>query len=94
MINEEHRNIDRKIKFEYPTPHSYKKEKRETLIINKNPNELVGMKSLLFIVFQNKNIDVTMNSIEFIGFLFNHLREDLKSFVTEFKRNFLENCLK
>lgn len=51
------------------------------------------MESLLTIVFQNKNIDVTMNSIDFIGFLFNHLREDLKSSVNEFKKKFLENCL-
>ena len=51
------------------------------------------MESLLIIVFQNKNIDVTMNSIDFIGFLFNHLREDLKSSVNEFKKKFLENCL-
>ena len=28
LINEEFRHIDRKYKFEYPTPHSYKKEKR------------------------------------------------------------------
>lgn len=52
------------------------------------------MESLLIIVFHNKNIDVTMNAIDFIGYLFNHLREDLKSSVTEFKKNFLENCLK
>lgn len=93
QINEDVRNIDRIIKYEYPTPHAFRKEKRESLVIKKNPNDLLGMDGLLLIVFQNKNITVTMNAIEFIGFLFNRLTNELKPSIVEFKRNFLDNCL-
>lgn len=93
FINEDSRSIDKTVRYEYPTPHAFRKEKRETLVIKRNPNELLGMDGLLLIVFQNKNISVTMNAIEFIGFLFDHLTEQLKPSVVEFKKNFLDNCL-
>ena len=62
-------------------------------MIKRNPNDLLGMDGLLLIVFQNINISVTMSAIEFIGFLFNHLTEELKPSIVEFKKNFLDNCL-
>ena len=34
-----------------------------------------------------------MSAIEFIGFLFNHLTEELKPSIVEFKKNFLDSCL-
>ena len=93
FINEDARHIEKIIKYEYPTPHAFRKEKRETLVIKRNPNDLLGMDGLLLIVFQNKNISVTMTAIEFIGFLFNHLTQELKPSIVEFKKNFLDNCL-
>ena len=42
-LNEEQRCIERKVISVYPTPNSYKKEKREILTIRANPNKLVGM---------------------------------------------------
>ena len=47
------------------------------LTIKVNPNDLVGMKDLMTIIFENKNIDVTQGALQFIGYLFDHLAKDL-----------------
>ena len=93
LINEEKKTIEKKVIYHYPTPHSYKKEKKEILTIKVNPNELVGMKELMIIIFENKNIEVTQTALEFIGFLFDHLAKDLAQSAVEFKSKFLETCL-
>lgn len=77
----------------YPTAHSYKKEKKEVLTIKANPNQLVGMKELMVIVFGSSDLKVTQLGLEFIGFLFDHLSPELASSVLTFRATFLENCL-
>lgn len=72
-LNEEQRFIDRKVVNIYPTHHATKKEKKEILTIRANPNQLLGMKELMTIVFGNSDLRVTQNALEFIGFLFDHL---------------------
>ena len=51
------------------------------------------MKYLLYIIFQNKSIDVTMNAIKFISFIFKNLAKELQGSIAEFEKTFLENCL-
>lgn len=77
----------------YPTPHAYRKERREILTIKANPNELVGMKELMTIVFGSNDLKVTQLGLEFIGYLFDHLSNELKPSVLTFRTAFLENCL-
>ena len=51
------------------------------------------MKNLLYIIFQNKSIEVTMNAIKFISFIFKNLAKELQASIAEFEKTFLENCL-
>lgn len=67
--------------------------KKEVLTIKANPNELVGMKELMIIVFGSNDLKVTQLALEFIGFLFDHLSADLKKSVSTFRETFLESCL-
>lgn len=52
------------------------------------------MDRLLYIVFQNQHLEVTMDAIKFISFIFKNLAEKLKESIAEFEKTFLESCLK
>lgn len=88
-LNEEQRFIDRKVVNIYPTHHATKKERKEILTIRANPNQLLGMKELMTIVFGNSDLKVTQSALEFIGFLFDHLSPELSSSVVEFRSTLL-----
>jgi hypothetical protein len=92
-LNEEQRFIDRKTVNVYPTHHATRKERKEILTIRANPNQLLGMKELMAIVFGNGDLRVTQNALEFIGFLFDHLSPELATSVVEFRSTLLESCL-
>ena len=47
----------------------------------------------MIIVFGSNDIKVTQLALEFIGFLFDHLSEELAPSVLAFRATFLENCL-
>jgi hypothetical protein len=93
LINEEEKNIDKKITYAYVSPSSYRKEKKEHLTVKVNPNSLNGMAQLMTIIFENKNIAVSQEALQFVGFLFDKLDESLVGLVTEFKSKILDSCL-
>lgn len=90
LINKERRNIESELVYEKG---GYRVSKMEQLTVRVNPNELLGMKELMLIIFDNRNIAVTQVALELIGFLFDHLDEDLADSLLEFKSRFLESCL-
>jgi hypothetical protein len=45
------------------------------------------------IIFENKNISVSQEALQFIGFLFDRLDESLIDSVSEFKSKILDSCL-
>jgi hypothetical protein len=51
LINEDEKNIEKKVTYNYVSAHSYRKEKKEQLIIKANPNLLTGMNQLMNIIF-------------------------------------------
>ncbi len=51
------------------------------------------MTQLMTIIFENKNIAVSQEALQFIGFLFDRLDETLIDSVSEFKSKILESCL-
>ena len=51
------------------------------------------MTQLMTIIFENKNITVSQEALQFIGFLFDKLDESLVGLVAEFKTKILDSCL-
>jgi len=51
------------------------------------------MTQLMTIIFENKNISVSQEALQFIGFLFDRLDESLIDSVSEFKSKILDSCL-
>ena len=51
------------------------------------------MTQLMTIIFENKNIIVSQEALQFIGFLFDKLDESLVGLVAEFKTKILDSCL-
>lgn len=51
------------------------------------------MNHLMTIIFENKNIAVSQEALQFIGFLFDRLDETLVDLVAEFKSKILDSCL-
>ena len=51
------------------------------------------MNQLMTIIFENKNIAVSQEALQFVGFLFDKLDESLVGLVTEFKSKILDSCL-
>ena len=45
------------------------------------------------IIFSTNDLKLTEISLEFIGFLFDHLSNQLKDSVVAFRTDFLSNCL-
>ncbi len=63
------------------------------MTVKVNPNSLNGMNQLMTIIFENKNISVSQEALQFVGFLFDKLDESLVGLVTEFKSKILDTCL-
>jgi hypothetical protein len=51
------------------------------------------MNQLMTIIFENKNISVSQEALQFIGFLFDRLDEALIHLIPEFKSKILDSCL-
>ena len=51
------------------------------------------MEQLLLIIFENQYLTVTERSLKLIGFLFDHLAQNLAGSAITFRANFLNTCL-